>query len=169
MLSVLSNAAITGCQPMSGNLLWGSVACILLCKGQHSIVQIVQIEHTWEFSVLIWCRLRILSIVRLAGILWTIPFRDRGWRHRQLLAPFEPQVNWVLLSSILSEIAAPCFHCLLVVQHIQSSLPLHTQWQRKEKQWIATEQRRDNPEVRNENRAGTCNSLDQQRRGAERF
>ena len=54
MLSVLSNAAITGCQPMSGNLLWGSVAaayccakdstslCILLCKGQHSIVQIVQ-------------------------------------------------------------------------------------------------------------------------------
>ena len=41
MLSVLSNAAITGCQPMSGNLLWGSVACILLCKGQHIIVHIV--------------------------------------------------------------------------------------------------------------------------------
>ena len=151
MLSVLSNAAITGCQPMSGNLLWGSVACILLCKGQHSIVQIVQIEHTWEFSDLMSAE---NSLHSEAGILWTIPFRDLEWRHRQLLGPFEPQVNWVLLSAILSEIAVPCFHCLLVVQHIQSSLPLHTQWQRKEKQWIATEQRRDNPGVRIENRAG---------------
>ena len=71
MLSVLSNAAITGCQPMSGSLLWRSVCA----------------ESTPENSVAVpnpFLNLRILSIVGLAGILSTIPFREiGGWRHRR--------------------------------------------------------------------------------------
>ena len=70
MLSVLSNAAITGCQPMSGSLLWRSVCA----------------DCTPENSVAVpnpFLDLRILSIVGLAGILSTIPFREiGGWRYR---------------------------------------------------------------------------------------
>ena len=163
MLSVLSNAAITGCQPMSGNLLWGSVACILLCKGQHSIVQIVQIEHTWEFSDLMSAENSLHS--EAGGHPLNNSIQRSG-----LEAPTTAGTFWATsqLSSALCHFVWNCCSllslltcCAAHTKFTSPSYPVTAQRKAVNCNWEII------PESGMRTERETCNSLDQERRGAE--